>query len=62
MEKVAYNLDLKGIYKNLKIYKRSGRTFYFRNKHVNFHIDLHDKQLFEMVEKYNVGDFINLSE
>lgn len=64
MKKPTYHLELppkEELYKNLEIYKREGRRFYLRNQWIDFHIDLYDKQLYEMVEKYSVGDVIDLS-
>lgn len=65
MKKPTYHLELppkEELYKNLEIYKREGRRFYLRNQWLDFHIDLYDKQLYEMVEKYSVGDVIDLPE
>ncbi|TXD47353.1 hypothetical protein [Polaribacter sp. IC073] len=64
MPKPIYHLNLppkEELYKNLEIYKREGRTFYFRNQWLDFNLDLHEKHLFEMVDKYNVGDLVDLS-
>jgi hypothetical protein len=63
MEKEIFRLNIPSkeeLYKNLEVYKRTENTFYLRNEWVNFHIELTGKELFDFVDHYNVGDFINL--
>lgn len=39
-------------------YKREGRTFYFKNEYLDFHTDLHNKELYDFVDNYDIGDYV----
>ncbi len=62
MQKVIAHIPIteKDLKSNLEIYKREGRRFWLRNEYIDFHIDLYDYALYTMVERYNMGDIINL--
>ncbi len=43
-------------------FKREGRRFYFRNEHLTFDVELFDKDLYDFVDQYNLGDWIRFNE
>ncbi len=43
-------------------YKIEGKRFFFRNQYLTFDVELFDKDLYDFVDNYDLGDWIKFNE